>query len=94
MPRQSCVLATDRSAYGRLARLITVGRRNAPKGECRLSFDEVASHADGLLAGIVGDVTSGDVLRYRELFGDRCYLFAELHLGSDDATKLDQRIAI
>jgi error-prone DNA polymerase len=85
------LLATDRRAYGRLARLITVGRRNAPKGKCQLSFDEVASHAEGLLAGIVGDVTSGDVLRCRELFGDRCYLFAELHLGSDDATKLDQR---
>ena len=27
---------TDRAAYGRLCRLITRGRRNAPKGECRL----------------------------------------------------------
>ena len=29
------LLATDRAAYGRLVRLITLGRRNAAKGECR-----------------------------------------------------------
>ncbi len=44
------LLATDRAAYGRLCRLITTGRRNAPKAECRLAFDDVARHADGLLA--------------------------------------------
>ena len=44
--------AADRAAYGRLARLITQGRRRAKKGECRLRFDDVAEHAEGLLAGI------------------------------------------
>jgi error-prone DNA polymerase len=88
------VLATDRKAYGRLARLITVGRRKAPKGECRLSFDDLASHAEGLLAGVVDDVTSDDVSRYRELFGDRCYLFAELHLGPNDIGALEERIQL
>ena len=29
------LLATDRAAYGRLSRLITVGRRRAAKGECQ-----------------------------------------------------------
>ena len=47
--------ATDRAAYGRLARLITQGRRRAEKGECRLSFDDIAQHAEGLLAGISGE---------------------------------------
>ncbi len=44
------LLATDRAAYARLSRLITRGRRNAAKGECLLTFDDVAQHADGLLA--------------------------------------------
>ncbi|MSR56262.1 MAG: error-prone DNA polymerase [Planctomycetaceae bacterium] len=44
------LLATDRAAYGRLARLLTRGRRSAPKGECRLSLADVAEHAEGLLA--------------------------------------------
>ena len=45
--------ATDRAAYGRLARLITLGRRRAIKGECALVFDDLAQHAQGLLAGLV-----------------------------------------
>ncbi|MHC4177293.1 MAG: PHP domain-containing protein, partial [Planctomycetota bacterium] len=48
------LLATDRHGYGRLARLITRGRRRAEKGECRLTFDDVAEHAGGLIAGVIG----------------------------------------
>ena len=43
----------DRAAYGRFARLITRGRRQAPKGEFHLTFDELALHAEGLLAGVL-----------------------------------------
>ncbi len=45
--------ATDRASYGRLSRLITVGRRRALKGQCELTFDDLAQHAQGLLAGFV-----------------------------------------
>ena len=79
------LLATDRQAYGRLSRLITIGRRNAPKGEFQLSFDELAAHAEGSIAGIVGPATVEEVLGYREVFGNRCYLLAELQLRSDRA---------
>jgi error-prone DNA polymerase len=44
--------ATDRAAYGRLARLITQGRRRAEKGDCRLCFEDVAQYAEGLLVGV------------------------------------------
>src|SRR5579872_3313608 len=47
------LLATDRAAYGRLCRLLTRGRRNAPKGDCRLTFDDLAEHAEGLLACVL-----------------------------------------
>ena len=43
----------NRTGYANLCRLITRGRRNAPKGECRLTFSDVAEHAAGLLAGVV-----------------------------------------
>jgi error-prone DNA polymerase len=88
------VLAPDRAAYGRLARLISLGRRNAPKGECRLSFDDVAAHADGLLAGVIGNAPAIALNRYRDTFADRCYLFAERHLGANDNRALAQRIAL
>jgi error-prone DNA polymerase len=45
--------ATDRASYGRLSRLITTGRRRAPKGECHLALDDIAEHHAGLLAGVV-----------------------------------------
>src|SRR5919109_5607139 len=40
--------ATDRASYGRLCRLLTRGRRRAPKGECALTLDDVAEFAEGL----------------------------------------------
>ncbi|MDY0169877.1 MAG: error-prone DNA polymerase [Thermoguttaceae bacterium] len=49
------LLAMDRRGYGRLARLLTVGRRRAKKGECRLTMADVAEHAEGLIACVVGD---------------------------------------
>ncbi len=82
------LLATDRAAYGRLARLITRGRRSAPKGECRLTFDDVAEYASGLLACVVEPVAK-DLADYREVFADRCYLLAELHQGADDQRHLE-----
>src|SRR2546423_12126967 len=46
--------ATDRASYGRLCRLITRGRRSAPKGECVLKLTDVAEFAEGLVAGVGG----------------------------------------
>jgi error-prone DNA polymerase len=47
------LLATDRAAYARLSTLITLGRRRAEKGDCRLTLDDFAAHADGLIACVV-----------------------------------------
>jgi error-prone DNA polymerase len=38
---------TDRAAYGRLTRLLTLGKRRAMKGECELSLADVAEHSEG-----------------------------------------------
>jgi error-prone DNA polymerase len=40
---------TNRAAYGRLCRLLTLGQRRAEKGECILYLDDVAAHAEGLI---------------------------------------------
>lgn len=47
------LLATDRASYGRLSQLITLGRRRAEKGNCILFLDDIASHAEGLLACVI-----------------------------------------
>lgn len=84
----------NRAGYGRLCRLITRGRRNAPKGECRLALSDVLEHADGLVAGLVLREASTSLAesakRIREAFHDRAYLLAELHRGADDARQLQQ----
>jgi error-prone DNA polymerase len=38
----------DRPAYARLTRLLTIGNRRAPKGECWLDFADLLDHAEGL----------------------------------------------
>ena len=42
-------LPTDREAYGRLTRLITVGRRRAEKGSCELNMEDVEAYGKGTL---------------------------------------------
>jgi len=43
----------NRAGYGRLSRLLTQGCRSALKGDCRLTFDDVARHSDNLLVGVL-----------------------------------------
>jgi error-prone DNA polymerase len=40
-------LPTDRAAYGRLSRLLTLGKLRAPKDECRLTAADLSAHAEG-----------------------------------------------
>ncbi|MFM9943435.1 MAG: error-prone DNA polymerase [Hyphomicrobiaceae bacterium] len=40
---------TDRDAYGRLCRLLSLGQMRSPKGQCRLTIDDVGRHAEGQL---------------------------------------------
>jgi error-prone DNA polymerase len=89
------VWAIDRPGYGRLARLLTLGRRNAPKGECHFTLADIDAHSTGLLAGVpLRHADPADLDRYREIFPGRCYALAELHRGLDDRRHLYQCIAL
>ena len=44
------VWATDRASYGRLCRMLTLGKRRVEKGECELSVDDFLEHSEGLIA--------------------------------------------
>src|SRR5688500_180747 len=41
------VWAPDRAAYANLCRILTVGRRRAPKGECHLTLDDFLERHEG-----------------------------------------------
>src|SRR5689334_19136255 len=43
----------DRAAYGRLCRLLTVGKRRAEKAECKLWLNDFLEHQEGMLAAVV-----------------------------------------
>src|SRR5688500_2638433 len=46
------VWATDRAAYGRLCKLLTLGKRRAEKGECSLALEDFLDHSDGMVAAL------------------------------------------
>ncbi len=52
-PLSLLVYPTDRAAYGRLCRLLTYGKRKAPKGQCRLTLQDAIDHNTGLLAVVL-----------------------------------------
>lgn len=81
---------TNRTGYSQLSRLITLGRRSAPKGECHLTFDDVARHSEGLLAGLPLAASRNRLMEYRDIFPDRCYAIAELFRGPNDRGRFQQ----
>jgi error-prone DNA polymerase len=90
-----CVLLpVDREGYGELCRLITRGRRAAPKGSYSLERADLAGKGDGgvsrclvlWLPGPVPDPEEGRWLRAH--FAGRLWLAVELHAGGDDRARL------
>jgi error-prone DNA polymerase len=81
---------TDRTAYGRLSRLLSVGRRRAPKGECRLALADLLAHGEGQIIVALppehpDETFSTALLSLRDHLDDRLYLAAQkLYLGDDD----------
>ena len=87
---------TDRDAYKRLSRLLTIGNRRAAKGKCDFSFDELADHAEGILAIALPPRRPDDpafrkrLRKLADLFGDRCYLAGTMLFRGTDARRLAQ----
>lgn len=65
--------ATDRQSYGNLSKLITVGRRRAPKGECWLELEDVARHQAGLIVGALPSFR-GDISRIAPIATDATHV--------------------
>jgi error-prone DNA polymerase len=83
----------DRGGYGRISRLLTVGRRRAPKGQCELRIADVAEHAEGLIAIIIppdplDEVAMTRVAETAEPFRGAVYLALERHFGARDARRI------
>jgi error-prone DNA polymerase len=87
------LLASDRASYGRLSRLLSVGKLRVGKGGTALDLDDVARYADGLHAIHVG-VDAARIERERELFGDRLSIAIERTLTPLDRPRIAAAQAI
>ncbi len=85
---------TDRGAYGRLCRLLTLGQRRAPKGQCMLNLDDVARAAEGQIfillppPGLPDAAFKAQARHVRSVLDARCHLAAHMLYRCDDAARL------
>ena len=59
----------DRAGYGRLCRLLTLGKAYAGKGGCTLAWDDVVAHGAGLIAILVPDRPDARCAEPQVVFG-------------------------
>jgi error-prone DNA polymerase len=91
------VFPDDRAAYGRLTRLLTLGKRRAPKGECHLDYTDVVAHGAGQIVVVLpndaADVTDF-AARAAADFRGRAYLAAHHLYRGDDMRRLARLTAL
>ncbi len=92
------VYPTDRPAYARLCRLLSLGKRRGGKAKCVLEWSDVALYGEGLIAILVPDQadesTGLRLRRLREVFGDRAYLALSLRRRPNDQMRLHELAAL
>jgi error-prone DNA polymerase len=81
---------TDRPAYSRLCRLLSIGKSRAGKGACHLDWDDLTNHADGLIAILSTPPTPEKLQRLKADFPARAYVALTLQRRPNDAVRLQQ----
>ncbi len=88
---------SDRAAYGRLSRLLTLGNRRAKKGDCILNFEDLAQLNDGLLFIVMPprprvDRAEAALQKLQTIAPGRLWLGATMHYRGDDRRHLSRLI--
>ena len=87
----------DRAAWGRLCRLLTLGKRRAAKGECDFSLTELCAHASGQVLLVVPPRAGNGIpglARLTNAGAARVGLAAPLYFDGEDAGRLKRLDAI
>jgi error-prone DNA polymerase len=84
------VYPTDRAAWGRLTRLLSIGKSRAPKGECLLDLSDVLAHAEGQIFIAIPPAMPdiAHLARLRAKLGDGVYVAATRLHAADDVARL------
>ncbi len=88
------VYPTDRAAYSRLTRLLTLGKSRGGKAKCILTLDDVALYAEGLIAILVPDLADEtcalQLRKTAEIFQNRAYVALSLRRRPNDQLRLHE----
>jgi error-prone DNA polymerase len=88
------VYPTDRPAYARLCRLLSLGKKRAGKAKCHLDWADFVAFGEGLIAILVPDVPdeacAQHLRRLQVSFGDRGYLALTLRRRPNDQLRLHE----
>lgn len=88
------VYPTDRAAYSRLCRLLSLGKQRAGKAKCHLEWPDLVAYGEGLIVTLVPDQADEEcafrLRRLRDAFGDRAYLALTLCRRPNDQLRLHE----
>jgi len=89
-------LPTDLAAWSRLTRLLSLGKRRAPKGECHLTRADLMQWGTGMILialppdPMEGNPARGDLLQVARGFPGQCFLGAAPRYDGRDQPRLDR----
>ncbi len=88
------VYPTDKAAYSRLTRLITLGKGRGGKDNCILHLDDLAVYAEGMVGILVpdlaDDVCAVQLRKMNEIFGRRAHVALSLRRRPNDQMRLHE----
>jgi len=86
------VYPTDRPAYARLCRLLSLGKQRGGKAQCKLDWSDLVVYGEGLIAILVpneaDDLCTFRLRRLSEAFGNRAYMALTLRRRPNDQLRL------
>ena len=86
------VYPIDRDGYGRLCRLLSLGKTRAGKGGCDIDWEDVEDFHEGLMAIFIPDLADElcavRLRRFKALFADRAYMALTLRHRQNDHLRL------
>lgn len=88
------VYPTDRPAYARLCRLLSLGKKRGGKAKCILAWDDLAAAAEGMIGVLVPDIADDacalGLRRMREIFRRDASLALTLRRRPNDQLRLHE----
>ena len=90
--RRLILFPTDRPAWSRLTRLLTLGKRRAGKGGCLLHWHDLPAWSDGIIAILLPHEADADNLAalddLKTVYGQRGYMALFQRRRPDDAVRI------